>query len=134
MTSNLLPDGWTANDFVGDDFEAHLRHLMANAMRVARGSGRPHDVPRQLLDCVVALKNYQAKNDACPSGIEIARALYVIRGYDRETGYRPNPDVEDIVSGALQMAAARLVAQSQQEHLGRSTVLQAVRHGNFTSG
>ena len=49
MTSNPLPDGWTANDFVGDDFEAHLRHLMANAMRVARGSGRPHPERKGLL-------------------------------------------------------------------------------------
>lgn len=124
-------DDWWADRFSAAEYETALRDLVGNAMRIARGSGKPYEITRQVVWCLAAFRNYRAQHGMEPSAQQIAAALYALDAYDHESGHRPNRDLEEVVSGALQIAASRLLRQPHQESLGRSAVVRAAREGDL---
>lgn len=131
MTTDTPPN-WSVADFSGADFPAALQALVANAMRVARGSGAAEEIVQQVITCAVTLKKYAALHDTTPSPVEIRRLLSAERGYDPSSGIRPNSSVEAAVSASLQIAASRITPNGHHESAGVSNLLNIVRNGDWT--
>lgn len=94
-------------------FERALQELAANIMRVAGGAGRPQEIALQILRCAGTMA-------ACrfgASGVEawdVAPILDVCK--DTSLGDEADADnqmkcMEDVIRGALQVAAWRLLNQ-----------------------
>jgi len=98
------------------DFDHKLIELAANIIRVVRGAGRPYDVIVQCDEVVKAAVEVRDKSKRLPSQESVASAL---RLKHEEIDYsKPWADREsarqDMVSGALQIAASRLLGQPLQ--------------------
>lgn len=107
-----------------------LRKLAANIMRVSRGAGEPYSVIQQ---CIEVVKGAQAFCDKCgdwPDDNEVREALDFhdprLRDYTRQYDERSSA-IEDIVEGALRLAAARLLRQDLQERHGEKDLLEGIR-------
>ncbi len=102
------------------DFDRTLIELAANIIRVVRGAGRPHEVILQCDEVVKAALEFRDKSKRLPSQESVASAL---RLRHEEIDYsKPWADREsarqDMVSGALQIAASRLLGQHLQVKQG----------------
>ena len=111
------------------EFERSLKELAANIMRVTRGAGRPEDIVSQILSCMEALR---AHHDAGGDVIAIdtgpmlrlparttASDNYAAR--ERERG------LEQVVDGALQVAASQLLDQGTHRSAGERHITDGVR-------
>ena len=98
-----------------------LRELAANMMRVARGAGNPQDIGRQCVEVVDAYKQYRDLTGEWPD----SGSLHTILSVENEVPDRLSADGQawkagenEIVRGALQIAASRLLGQRTQEAAG----------------
>ncbi|TIQ35967.1 MAG: hypothetical protein E5X48_11115 [Mesorhizobium sp.] len=112
------------------EIEWPLRRLAANIMRVSRGAGEPYSVIQQCIDVV---KGAQAFCDKCgdwPDDNEVREALDFhdprLRDYTKPHDERSSA-IEDIVEGALRLAAGRLLRQDLQERHGEKDLLEGIR-------
>lgn len=107
-----------------------LREMTANLLRVARGAGRPDLIVAQTTALVGAFAAYRqvTGEDLKPEDITEALRLEHIADEDDE----PWPDwdraVREMVNGALQVAAAELLAQRIQAAAGRRELFAGYRH------
>lgn len=110
--------------------EPALQNLAANLMRVARGAGDPHRLVWQMTMAIAAFDNYAAEKGHSPSADTLHRLLSIPRPS------RPAADhdervldsrIDAVVSGALQVAASRLLGQASQEAAGTKEILNAAR-------
>lgn len=109
-----------------------LRELVANLLRVMRGGGRPEDVLPQAraLTAVCATHREIAGDD--PDAAQIAAALKLEMTLEGEVdgeGWSEDWDraVNAMVQGALQVAAAELLAQRAQAAAGRRELFAGYR-------
>jgi len=129
-------------DFIPDAVVAEqtFRDLAVNIMRVARshrGGGEAWALTRQVIDCAKALVKHSEINGALPSANDMARALWIFGdgpkeypGLSPETAARERAEdraMNEIMSGALRIAAARLSGNRNQEDQGRLQVVMAIR-------
>jgi hypothetical protein len=112
------------------DIEWPLRQLAANILRVSRGAGEPYSI---IMQCVEVVKGAQSYNEKCgewPDDRDVKDALDFhdprLRDYTMTYDERRS-SMEDIVEGALRMAAGRIVRQKLQEDHGEKDLLGAIR-------
>lgn len=108
-----------------------LRELTANLMRVTRGAGRPELILPQTTALAAAFAAYR---DVCGEAVpveDLARALALeVLPDDEFDEIWPDWDraVREMVRGALQVAAAELLAQEAQAAAGRRELFGGFRH------
>lgn len=103
-----------------------LRNLAANLMRIARGAGKPYEVGKQAVEVIDAFQEYRQVTGCDPSSDEIAEAVRFEHLSDN-FGFDPITDSMDtIASGALQVAASRLLGQATQEAAGRDEIMRGL--------
>lgn len=102
-----------------------LRRMTANLIRVARGAGKPYDIADHAQDFIRALVKYRevcgdlTVMDQLPAMLSIRNERLdraELTGAEAEERY----GVEEIIRGALQITASRLVGQNTQERAGES--------------
>jgi hypothetical protein len=112
-----------------------LCELAANLLRVIRGAGAPDSIYGQAFDFCKGVSEFYQLSGKIPDGKTHARALDVSKDVNSET-YR-SCDVaskmmllaeEEMVQGALQIVASRLVGQSTQESKGENELFSGVAH------
>jgi hypothetical protein len=107
-----------------------LREMTANLLRVARGAGRPDLVLAQATSLVGTFAAYRAAagDDLTPK--DITEALRLEHIMEDEDELWPDWDraVREMVNGALQVAAAELMAQQAQAATGRRELFAGYRH------
>jgi hypothetical protein len=114
-----------------------LRELAANLMRIARSSqgGRPGRVASDIADLVRAFNAHVEVTGHHPHAHDISEALSLRRRYyqpdcsisDEIKNWNPVHAAEDeIMCGALQMAASRILDQSTQERRGEYEVYEGI--------
>jgi hypothetical protein len=107
-----------------------LREMTANLLRVARGAGRPDLIVAQAIALVGLFAAYRdvAGEDLGPE--HMTEALRLEHIPDDEDEIWPDWDraVREMVNGALQVAAAELLAQQAQAALGRRELFAGYRH------
>jgi hypothetical protein len=112
------------------EIEWPLRELAANIMRVSRGAGDPIKVMLQCLAVVEGARSYHDKCGDWPDATDVTDALDFhdprLRDYTRTYDERRS-SIEDIVEGALRLAAGRIVGQKLQEDHGEKDLLAAIR-------
>ncbi len=108
--------------------EQALRELAANIIRVVRGAGRSHEIGDQCIEFLNSLREYRDQVGQWPTSWEFERALSIRRSYDTDSSdWERRHYEEDVVRGALQVAASRLVGQLTQESRGRSDMSDGIR-------
>lgn len=110
-----------------------LRELAANLMRVTRGAGRPDLILPQTTALNASLAAYHGVCGEYPSAEHVAKALKleVVAGSAEDIDdIWPDWDraVREMVNGALQVAAAELLAQRPQAAAGRRELFTGYRH------
>lgn len=112
------------------EIEWPLRELAANIMRVSRGAGEPYSI---IMQCIAVVKGAQSYSEKCgewPDNMDVKEALDFhdpqLRDYTRTYDERRS-SMEDIVEGALRLAAGRIVGQKLQEDHGEKDLLAAIR-------
>jgi hypothetical protein len=124
-----------------------LRQLAANLMRVGNGAGKPHEIIRQLSDCLLALREYCEAHQAAPSSEEISAILryesvwcknrpWIEKRRQDATSLDPGDTSEDereaamreLRRGALQMVAAMLLNQNTHRVSGANRIAMAIRN------
>jgi hypothetical protein len=105
-----------------------LKELTANLMRVSRGAGKPHDFYDHIAHVTKALVEYQALTGMFPSADRIHEILSVGERYTSRDGMEQDflDGTEEVIRGALQMAASRLLQQKTQVEAGKSEMMRGV--------
>ena len=104
-----------------------LRELTANLMRVTRGAGKPWQIVHEAARFIEAVAAYR---DVCPSGFPDFTSLQVdtkplsrLKGADL---YRAMGE-EQVVRGALQITASRILDQATQRAAGHHEMYDGLR-------
>lgn len=106
-----------------------LRVLAANIMRVARGAGRPEELGLNAQAVVETMVAYHEAVGHYPPSEELAVSLPIENsaeimervGSEGRTRLRAE---QDMIRGALQVAASRLLGQGTQESMGRTEMMR----------
>ncbi|EHM02027.1 hypothetical protein HMPREF9946_01545 [Acetobacteraceae bacterium AT-5844] len=101
-----------------------LRELAANLMRITRGAGKPYDVVDQIASLITIVADYQKLTGRAVPMEAFSDALVIQRDWDGlaeiSDGARERlRATEQVVEGALQVAASRLLGQTT--HASRGT-------------
>lgn len=110
--------------------EHALKELLANLLRVQRGSGRDYEICHQVIECANAFIEYQNVGGSRWNLKE--RGMLDVDTYSPGSGewtdYKMVQISEDaILSGAMQVIASRLLRQRSQEVAGSREMFQAIR-------
>ena len=102
---------------------ATLREMAANVLRVVRGAGQPYALAQQAPAFVAALAEYRGNVGFTPIPIEAGSILSFREnlppGIQETDDQRTEASAEDqMVRGALQIAASRLLGQRTHEYAG----------------
>ena len=103
---------------------AHLRELTSNLIRVVRGAGRPCDIMNQMASVFECLKGFEEDCDDTVRMGDLPSLFCVER--DGDVDDLRARAIDDIVNGALQVAASRLVGQAALERQGEQEVLKGI--------
>jgi hypothetical protein len=104
-----------------------LRELAANVMRISRGAGKPYDLLQNCYDIVQCFQEYRETHGAWPSSSDIEEALKFREDRDYSRPHDERADaIEDVVSGALRMAAGRIVNQKLQADHGENELMRGI--------
>lgn len=116
-------------DLIYEMLGSHLRHLTSNLMRVVRGAGRPSDIMSQMASVFEWLKRYE-EDCGVPMLVGDLPGLFHVpenlRQRDSDVEGLRTKALDDIVNGALQVAASRLVGQSGFERQGEQDILRGI--------
>lgn len=109
-------------------FDAALLQLSANIIRVVRGAGRPYDVILQCSDVLQAALEVKEKTGRVPSDAAVANTLMLkheeVTEYESFRSQRKLA-MEQMISGALRVAAARMLDQRLQIDHGEKEMQSA---------
>lgn len=111
-----------------------LRDLTANLLRVVRGSGHPYRIGQQVPALIAALTGYRDATGHWPRAEDVTEMLSIDRSREWRRQHVPDSALdrfcaeEQIISGALQQAASRLVDQRTQERAGGSEMHDGIRN------
>src|SRR5665811_1468403 len=100
--------------------ESHLRRLFANLLRVHRGAGKDYEIFHQLVELAQELCAHVNEFDNELSEFDLAKAIRIDeapRGLTPEARRWEN-GIEQIMNGAAQMIASRLLGQNSSESAG----------------
>lgn len=106
-----------------------LLELAANILRVVRGSGRADEIARQCSAVVQQFIEYRNVVGRLPADHEVAEALRLPERpgmADRRSPDRQRA-VDQVVRGALQIAASALLDQKAQQAKGEAEVMAGMR-------
>jgi uncharacterized membrane protein YccC len=116
-------------EYASSTFERAVRELAANIMRVSRGAGRPVEIAPQALAVSKAAQAFWDAHQRWPAD-ELHRFLDVSAPYraDRSEHADAWQSAEDeIVDGALQIAASTLLGQLTQRAAGDKQMIRGVQ-------
>jgi hypothetical protein len=120
-----------ARDRALGNIDFAIRDLAANLMRVTRGAGKAVLLFRQCTELAKSMSEYHEITGHLPEDFRIQKALSVrssmlddIKGEDN---LEWTAAIDEMLHGALQMAASRLVHQISQEQAGESQLLAGAR-------
>lgn len=99
-----------------------LKELAANMVRIIRGAGRPAELPEQMAKVLERLRDYHDAAGYLPSAHELTEILSIRYARQHRDGWTDG--VDEIVQGALQIAASQLIGQSTQESAGESELMK----------
>lgn len=99
-----------------------LREHAANMLRIVRGAGRPHDIIKGAIGIADAMTRYRDALGQMPDAHLIHTALTV----RREPRDASSSEFDQMISGALRAAAARLLRQDLQEAHGENEMKDAI--------
>jgi hypothetical protein len=103
-----------------DAYSSALRELTANLLRVVAGAGKPHRVLEDAANFVHAFVDYHPHmsfHERVDGASKILSVREEHRGFDDWKIYDAE---EDIIVGALRIAASRLLGQRTQEAAGKT--------------
>ncbi|MGI6854370.1 hypothetical protein [Mesorhizobium sp. 1B3] len=119
--------GAVDRELARQDLEWPLCNLAANLMRISRGAGSPHEI---LAQCISVVKAYRAFREVCrtwPSHEETLKILSVRRERPAGAHYDAiDRGAERVLSGALRMAAGRLLDQGLQAGHGHNEMFEGI--------
>ena len=118
-----------------------VRRLFANLARIAAGAGKPEEVEAQMLELAVAIEEAQQRSGVALTDERLREWLDADDGEhfralggerDQERWRRDGTAervyaINTIVRGALRLAASRVTANTTQEQLAESLLLNGVR-------
>ena len=118
-----------------------VRRLFANLARIAAGAGKPEEVEAQVLELAVAIEEAQQRSGVALTDERLREWLDADDGEhfralggerDQERWRRDGTAervyaINTIVRGALRLAASRVTANTTQEQLAESLLLNGVR-------
>jgi hypothetical protein len=109
-----------------------LRDLASNLLRVIRGAGKPEDIVRQIDELVRVLVAYKDATGQWPPPHELAAMLDIDRTESLRATVKDGElhrlyAQEQIIRGALQQAASRLVGQTTQASAGAHEMHDGIR-------
>lgn len=110
-----------------DAYSYALRALTANLLRVVAGAGKPHQVVEDAATFIHRFMDYQPHmnwSERVDGASEILAVREEHRGFD---GWKSYEAKEDIIVGALRIAASRLLGQSTQEAAGETKMAHGIR-------
>ena len=99
--------------------------LFANLLRVARGSGKPHEIVSHAANLVSACDRYFEIKKRYP-GEEISRDLRELLWYHGGRSDDWGHGLNLMMRGAMQMSASRLLSQLTQERAGESELIDGL--------
>lgn len=118
---------------VEDVVEGALKDLAVNLMRVARGSGEPSQIVRQVAACAEALRRHTNELRHAPSAQRISEILDFnaalpphtppLQGDERRRAVA----MDRIVAGGLRVAAARYRLDFHQATSGENDIIDGIR-------
>lgn len=109
-----------------------LTELTANLLRVTRGAGKPYEIGRQAVALINAMQNHWDVVGQYPSSDELTVALDIdpsrefLEGGGEEF-YEEVHAQQQVIRGALQIAASRLLSQRTQESAGERELREGTR-------
>jgi hypothetical protein len=103
-----------------------LREMTANLLRVIRGAGKPYEIGQQAAALVEALVKYRDVTGAWPD--DLSEVLSIERDMDNLEGHQlDRADAEQrVISGALQVAASRLIGQTAHASVGSCEMYEGI--------
>lgn len=121
-----------------DELKRPLREFAANILRVMRGAGKAHEIPHQMTRLLELYDKHFASLRRYPHEQEIKDILDPGREFSTPLASEAEWEdgLDDMMRGALQMAASRLVGQGAQESAGEDqlfrglVVIEAIREQN----
>ena len=110
-----------------------IRELAANLLRVIRGAGRPSAIAQQSIALVAAFRHFNEETGLLPSSHDVSEMLDISDDMDRLRGCRSDELAKlyaenDMVRGALQVAASKLLHQSTQAVAGKRELIEGSRN------
>ncbi|MEH6750007.1 MAG: hypothetical protein V7698_06970 [Paracoccaceae bacterium] len=109
--------------------ESHLRNLTANLMRIARGSGKLHEVESQVMELANVLANHRNLTSEGLSPHIYRQAILFdpeIHVEDQDVAERQRARAV-VVQGALQFAAAEILNQNTFKSAGDDEMSDGVK-------
>jgi hypothetical protein len=109
-----------------------LQEMAGNLMRISRGGGKPHELVGHVEAFAKALVAYQSGTSE-PVPIEEFSAALSVRTDAEFMAQFPGAEgerleaIDNIIHGALQVAASRLLQQRTHETLGSSEMHEGIR-------
>lgn len=121
-----------AQERLGLNVRWQLRELAANLMRVTRGAGKAYMIGRQCAELLEAYDEYFNQVGHYPSDHELATMLDPIDDDEfLDALDDENREMEiaqrEMVDGALQITASKLVGQMTQQRAGESQMMDGLR-------
>lgn len=107
-----------------------LRELTANLLRVMRGSGQPDRIAAQAAALAADFAAYRdvCGEDPCAEDVADALSFEIVLPEDFDEGLSGwDRAMREMISGALQVAAAELLAQQAQAAAGRRELFAGYR-------
>lgn len=115
-----------------NDVEWALRNLAANILRVVRGAGKPDEFGEQMIKVVHAMFEYRdvvghvPQADALRGALDINASDVLLENISDDEAEKLDAK-QEIIRGALQIAASRLLGQSTQESTGSNELIAGVK-------
>ena len=111
-------------------FDNALLQLAANIIRVARGAGKPHEIILQCNEVVKTAIDFRDKTGDMPANYSVSNTLRLreeeLTEYESFNSQR-RLAMEQMMSGALQVAASRMLGQRLQVDQGEKEMQSAYR-------
>ena len=115
-----------------DEVERRFVDLASNVLRVVRGAGKPGDIGDQASALAWAYIEFEKVAGHYPFPEHIAEAANIAPTHDQLSKMSPENYEEvasehQIIKGALQIAASRLLRQRTQESAGDNEMFEGMR-------
>jgi hypothetical protein len=132
----MKPDTDIANENSGSEFDRNvadgqvsymLRTLAANIIRVARGTGKPHEICLHAAEFLKAVREYHEVFGHFPSSDGIAEVLLQPPRSDLLARSESEGSEVLIMHGCLQIVASRLLGQMTHLAIGEHEMYRGIR-------